>query len=116
MRHLPDADLRPRQFAVLKAVAQSDGLSQTDIMVATGIDRPGVTDLVRRLVKAGYLQRRRNRRDVRAYAVKITTSGCRLLAIGVAAARAAQEELLAGLTAGEREAFLRMLARVLEET
>lgn len=111
-RHLSDADLRPRQFAVLRAVAQNDGLSQVDIVDATGIDPAGVTDLVRRLLRAGHLQRRRNRRDVRAYAVKITASGRRLLAIGSPAARAAQDELLASLTANERAVFLAMLARI----
>jgi DNA-binding MarR family transcriptional regulator len=115
MSHLLESELTPRQFAVLEAVAQNDGLSQTDIMHATGIDRSSTAELVRRLVKAGYLQRRRKRRDARAYSVKITTSGRRLRALGIPAARAVQEELLAALTVNERGAFLGMLARVAVE-
>jgi hypothetical protein len=36
--------LTPRQFAVLQAVAEADGLSQTGIMAATGIDRSSTAD------------------------------------------------------------------------
>jgi DNA-binding MarR family transcriptional regulator len=38
-RNVRDPDLTPRQFAILQAVADKSGLSQTDIMAATGIDR-----------------------------------------------------------------------------
>ena len=41
------AALTPRQFVILQAVAEADGLSQTGIMVATGIDRSSTADLVR---------------------------------------------------------------------
>ena len=34
--------LTPRQFIILQAVAEGDGLSQTDIMAATGIDRSSI--------------------------------------------------------------------------
>jgi hypothetical protein len=43
-RHVPDSDLTPRQFTVLQAVADKSGLSQTDIMAATGIDRSSTAD------------------------------------------------------------------------
>jgi len=60
-----DPNLTPRQFAILQAVADKSGLSQTDIMAATGIDRSSTAELVRRLVTNGCLQRRRTRRDAR---------------------------------------------------
>src|SRR4029078_10204178 len=54
MRHLPpEADLTPRQLGVLEAVAANSGLSQTDIMAATGIDRSSIAELVKRLIKHG---------------------------------------------------------------
>ena len=57
--HVGSHVFTPRQFAVLQAVANADGLSQTAIMQATGIDRSGTAELVRRLVSGGLLQRRR---------------------------------------------------------
>ena len=42
------SDLTPRQYAVLASVAKSEGLSQTDLVAATGIDRSTLADVVRR--------------------------------------------------------------------
>jgi len=111
MRRLPpEADLTPRQLAVLEAVAANNGLSQTDIMAATGIDRSSIAELVKRLVQHGCLQRRRSSRDARLYAVKITPVGRKLLAIGAPAARAAQDEILARFSGSERQVFLNVLS------
>ena len=74
-----DADVTPRQFAVLTAVAENEGLSQMGIAERTGIDRSTLAELVRRLDKKGLLQRRRNRKDARAYIVKLTDEGQKIL-------------------------------------
>ena len=111
-RHIGDVELTPRQFAVLEAVAGQSGLSQTDIMAATGIDRSSTADLVRRLVANGCLQRRRTRRDTRVYAVRITTRGRELLAIGAAATGAAEEALLTPVAPNQRAGFLETLINI----
>jgi len=108
-RHARDTDLTPRQFAVLQAVADKSGLSQTDIMAATGIDRSSTAELVRRLVTNGCLQRRRKRRDARLYAVRLTPLGRQMLAIGAPATKAAEDELLRPIPQKERAAFLELL-------
>jgi DNA-binding MarR family transcriptional regulator len=105
-----DAQLTPRQFAVLKAVSEADGLSQTSIMTATGIDRSTTAELVRRLVTNGLLQRRRTRRDARLYAVRLTAKGRQAFAAGQPAARAADEALLSSVAPQHRAAFLEALA------
>src|SRR3954471_16077643 len=105
-RHIGDVELTPRQFAVLEAVAGESGLSQTDIMAATGIDRSSTADLVRRLVKNGCLQRRRTRRDTRMYAVRITARGRQMLAIGASASRSAEDALLSSIAEKQRRSFL----------
>jgi len=112
VRNLGDARLTPRQFAVLRAVAQANGLSQTDIMLSTGIDRSSTAELVRRLVSHGALQRRRTKRDARVYAVRLTPKGRELLAVGETAARAADEILLSLVPAALRSAFLEALQSV----
>lgn len=73
MRH--SRGLTPRLFEVLKAVAAAGGLSQTEIMAATGIDRSSIASLVARLVRMGLLTRRRRQSDNRAYAVHMTADG-----------------------------------------
>ena len=72
-------DLTPRQLAVLVTVAQHEGLSQTQLVERTGIDRSTLADIVRRMLKKGLLQRRRTKEDARAYAVKLTEEGWRVL-------------------------------------
>ena len=72
-------DLTPRQYAVLLTVAMNEGLNQTQLVERTGIDRSTLADVVRRMLKKGMLQRRRTRDDARAYAVKLTDEGARIL-------------------------------------
>jgi DNA-binding MarR family transcriptional regulator len=111
-RHVADSELTPRQFAVLQAVADKSGLSQTDIMAATGIDRSSTAELVRRLVTNGCLQRRRTRRDARIYAVRITARGRDMLAIGAAATCAAEATLISPVSETQRQAFLDVLMSI----
>jgi DNA-binding MarR family transcriptional regulator len=101
--------LTPRQYAVLRAVSQENGLSQTAIMAATGIDRSSTAELVRRLVSFGALQRRRTKRDARQYAVRLTPKGRDLVAVGQEAARLADVSLLSRLPLALRSPFLEAL-------
>jgi DNA-binding MarR family transcriptional regulator len=104
--------LTPRQFIILQAVAEAKGLSQMDIVAATGIDRSSITDLVKRLVSFGWLRRRRSKRDARIYAVRLTSEGERILALGLPAARATEEALLSPLSKAQRLTFLKALTSI----
>ena len=112
VQHVGKTGLTPRQFAVLHAVSEKDGLSQIDIMAATGIDRSSTADLVRRLVRSGCLQRRRTRRDARVYAVRLTPKGRQMIAIGVPAAAAADQTLLALLPKAQQTALEQALTAI----
>lgn len=72
---MASGDLTPRQFAVLVAVSQNEGLSQTSLVRMTGIDRSTLADIVRRMLRKNLLQRRRTKDDARAYSVKLTDEG-----------------------------------------
>lgn len=108
------SDLTPRQFAVLKIVAKTEDLSQTDLVNATGIDRSTLADIVRRLVERGLLQRKRTKEDARAYAVRITASGRSALNSASPAAQLTEDRLLGALPAGQRADFLKALGRIVE--
>ena len=94
--------LTPRQFVILQAVAEANGLSQTGIMSATGIDRSSTAALVRRLVTYGWLKRRRTKRDTRVYAVRLTPEGRRVLALAIPAATATEKALLSSVSSHNR--------------
>jgi DNA-binding MarR family transcriptional regulator len=105
-------DLTPRQFAVLKAVAASEDLSQTALVQQTGIDRSTLADIVRRLIKKGLLQRRRTSHDARMYAVRLTSSGRDILKAAEPVAKSTEEQLLAVLPAQQRSAMIDALSTI----
>ncbi len=105
-------DLTPRQFAILLTVAQNEGLSQTHLVERTGIDRSTLADVIRRMLKKGLLQRRRTREDARAYAVRLTDEGWRVLKMAEPLARRADERLLSVLSNAERDRFVKGLTEI----
>jgi len=111
-RHGGAGNITPRQFVVLEAVSLADGMNQVQIMQATGIDRSSTAELVTRLVSLKWLHRHRSKRDMRSYVVRLTEAGRERLAVGRAAANAANEALLSVLPASQRRNFLRALAKV----
>ena len=110
-----NSDITPRQYEVLSAVAAKDSVSQADIVSATGIDRSTTADLVGRLVKKGWLQRRRAKDDARAYAVRLTAAGKKAMKIGEGACLEADEKVLAGLSSAQRTKLIKALGAIVQE-
>jgi DNA-binding MarR family transcriptional regulator len=111
---MKDGDLTPRQLAVLMTVAQNEGLSQTGLVERTGIDRSTLADIVRRMQKKGLLQRRRTKEDARAYAVKLTDEGRRVLRVAEPVARRVDERVLDAIPGRQREQFLTDLQSIVD--
>lgn len=101
-----------RQFAVLAAIAQSPGLSQSDLVRATGVDRSTLADMMNRMERNGWITREESASDARAYAVRLAPAGARLLATATQHARAADAAILDLLSPRKRKAFLNMLGEL----
>lgn len=99
-------ELTPRQFAVLLTVSQNEGLSQTDLVDRTGIDRSTLADIIRRMLKKGLLQRKRTKEDARAYAVRLTEEGRRMLKSAEPMARRVDNRILSALSATRADKFM----------
>jgi len=99
-----------RQFAVMEAVAAKSGLTQTDLVRATGIDRSTLADLVARMTTKGLLERERSAIDARAKAVKLSEAGTALLLAARPRVEAADKRIMALLPKGKREGFIELLA------
>jgi len=108
--------LTPRQFAVLVVVSEQEGLTQSDLVMRTGIDRSTLADIVARLLSRGLIQRRRAKYDGRAYAIKLSAQGARALREAQPAAAATDMRLLASLPPGKRQDFLESLNLIVGET
>lgn len=109
-----EGDLTPRQYAVLVAVSQNEGVSQTLLVEKTGVDRSTLADIVRRMLKKGLLQRRRTKEDARAYAVKLTEDGWRVLKATDPLARRVDDKILGVLPNAQRERFLQDLSQIVK--
>ena len=107
--------LTQRQFAVLEAVSQKSGLTQTDLVRATGIDRSTLADLVSRMTTKGLLDRERSTLDARAKAVRLSVAGQAALDAARPKVEAADKRILALLPKGKREGFLGLLAELATE-
>jgi DNA-binding MarR family transcriptional regulator len=106
---MAEGDLTPRQYAVLVSVSQNEGLSQTQLVERTGVDRSTLADIVRRMLKKGLLQRRRTKDDARAYSVKLTEEGWRVLKAADPLAKRVDDKILAALPGQQRERFVQDL-------
>lgn len=104
-----------RQFAVLAAAKANDGLSQTDLVRATGIDRSTVAELVARMTAAGLLARQRAAGDGRINMVRLTERGRELLEEAAPRVSRADKRLLKLLPGKKREAFVEMLQALIKQ-
>lgn len=99
----------PRQYEVLHVVAANDGLSQTDLVQHTGIDRSTLADMIARMMKKGLLSRKRTKEDARANAVSITAAGKRMLNSANAKVAKAENAALGVLPKTQQAAFMKSL-------
>ncbi|HAJ04789.1 MULTISPECIES: MarR family winged helix-turn-helix transcriptional regulator [unclassified Brevundimonas] len=111
-REVGSDGLTQRQFAVLEAVSLRAGLTQTDLVKATGIDRSTLADLVARMAQRGLLSRERSTLDARAMAVRLTPEGEAALADARPRVVEADRQIMALLPKGRRESFLEILAEL----
>jgi MarR family transcriptional regulator, temperature-dependent positive regulator of motility len=89
-----EGGLTLRQFAVLAALSETPGLSQSELVRATSIDRSTLADIVARLVKRELIIRTPSPTDARAYSVRMTNEGEAAFAASVTHARAADAAIL----------------------
>lgn len=108
-RAYPNDSLTFRQFAVLAAVAETPGVSQSDLVRATGIDRSTLADMIARMEKKNLVTREASKSDGRAKSVKLTGRGLKKLAEARPVAMKADEAILAMLPKGKQKAFVDLL-------
>jgi len=107
-----EAGVTQRQFAVLAAVAENEGVTQTALVRATGIDRSTLADMVARMIAKGHLERQRSSEDARANSVRLTDAGREALEAVRPMVAMADARILALLKPSKREGFLDLLADV----
>lgn len=107
--HPEISDITARQFIVLATIASKEGASQTAISDLTGIDRSTLADVIGRLQRRGFVWRRRAKLDARAYAVRLTDAGHKLLADAVPIAAWVDSQLIASVPPAKRSELIKQL-------
>ena len=105
--------LRKPHFTVLVALAEISPASQAELGRRLWIDRKNMVAVIDDLEAAGLVERTPDERDRRRNAVRLTPAGVAALGRLNARVDAAQDALLANLTAGERDTLARLLQKLL---
>ncbi len=104
--------LNAKAFAALATVTSSGPLSQQKLSRRLGMDPATMVDVIDSLEGAGHIARVRNPRDRREYALQLTAKGRRLYQRAEKAVSEAEREALDGMSTGERQTLMKLLARI----
>ena len=106
-------DLTPVQFAAMEAIALSPGIDQAGVAARIAYDRATIGGVIDRLVQKGLVERRVARKDRRAREVRLSHQGQGVLEECLPIVTGLQDDILAGLDAGDRAAFVRLATRAI---
>ena len=113
-----EAKLEPRgvtgrHFGCLTVIANEGPMTQQRLGDRMGVDRTTVVAIVDALERFGFVERRRNPDDRRAYALEVTAEGSAWLERATKIVTESESEFLAALSPEEREQLIELLQRVL---
>jgi DNA-binding MarR family transcriptional regulator len=104
--------ITPQQYAVLRVLADHNGVDQITLAGLAAFNRTTAGELVTRLEQAGFLTRQDGSEDRRVKNLFITKAAQRLLKGIYTGVRRVQDRLLEPLDKTERRQFIACLARI----
>jgi DNA-binding MarR family transcriptional regulator len=109
---IEELGLHPRGWGALNVLDAEGPITQHALCGCIGMDPSSMVATIDELEAAGLVERRRHPSDRRAHALHLTERGQQTLARGRRVAKQAQEELLAPLSATERQQLHDLLLRL----
>ena len=104
--------LTPGQLGALLLIEANQGLSQTALGRALGIERSSVVPLIDRLQLRGLVRRAAHALDRRAHALELSPAGAEFLARLAPLLEAHERRIAADLNPAERRMLIALLARL----
>jgi DNA-binding MarR family transcriptional regulator len=111
-REMGGLDVTPGQVGVLQVIAANQGLSQTALGRAIGIDRSTVVAVIDRLEGRGLVVRAPSPTDRRSHALRLSPRGERVLTEIERRVRAHERRIARRLSAAEREQLIALLEKI----
>ena len=111
-RAAAEHDVTPVQFAFMHAMLQTPGVDQITLAKQVAFDAATSGSVIGRLEAKGWVRREADPQDRRRKLLYLTAAGGRALAAMNTAVEAAQDQMLAPLSAADQKVFLRLLAQL----
>ena len=108
-----ELDITPVQFAALDAIHAQPGIDQASVAALIAYDRATIGGVIDRLVAKGLVSRDVSPTDRRARVLRLSGQGEDVYRALVAQVGRVQDDILAGLDAGEREQFIALARKIL---
>ena len=103
--------MRPRHLLAMTVLRDQGGSSQADLAGTLQLDRTNLVGLLNELESEGLIERRRSPEDRRRHTVSLTDDGRERLARAEFVLAAAEDIVLAALTAKQRDTLYELLAK-----
>jgi DNA-binding MarR family transcriptional regulator len=113
-RALRPLHLIPAQWRVLANLASRDGRTFTELLQFTALDQPTLSRTVARLVRGGYVTRKKKVGDGRAVELWLTPAGRRMWARALPVGEEQYRLAIRGVPAADRQRLAAILARMLD--
>lgn len=107
-----DFDITPGQLGVLILIDSNDGLSQSELGDALGIDRSTMVAVIDRLERRDLVVRAPSPADRRSYALRLSDAGATMLQGIMPAVLAHERSVTETLSDEERAVLVRLLAKL----
>src|ERR1700749_3210239 len=111
VRALEGSGLNPGQLAILGAAFTTPGVSQRELVAATGVEKSSMVIFLDRLEGDGWGIGRPHPATARPHAVGLTAEGAQRLAALAPRLAAAEAEALAGLGPDDKQRLIALLQR-----
>jgi MarR family transcriptional regulator, organic hydroperoxide resistance regulator len=109
---LEKVDMHPKQFPMLRLLFEYPGLNQREIAEKLNIKPPTVTVSIKRLEKAGYVERKQDEDNLRISRIFITDKGTQVMELGRKIIAEEEQTMLQGFTPEEKALLREYLERI----
>ena len=100
------------QMPLLFYIEKHPGCTQTDIAEHLGVSSPSIATSIKRLQKAGMLQKSTDAEDMRCNHICLTPQGAQTVAAGRTCYDSVTEQMFRGFRPGEVDSLTQLLARL----